>query len=509
MGKYLRIKNRGECPRLYLTLLGATTKGDRMDDPSQGGWFGSGTKFAPVAALNLGISVAVASRDEGGRYFIQYLAEKRKLPGKTIKQIVLRTTLPDRSFVTRDTPFTLDACKNWKEPIGDDGMKAFRVLREYLRNAVDADPQGYAIEECDELQWPPEGWTYVYLSVSAEIRAMLAAPARYFKYVAPERNPPPLAYFKNGAAYARSDPERTRLFSLGTLAFCSAHPRYRARYDYSVDVKTGTQGRPLLAEERTFSDMSLVYCEVKKMLAAWKDVAALTGLITAMIDGDASFEAEAMGYLDNTPKLLAAAPEWLAAWRRAYGDDAVISSNPYADELARYSFRKTSVTVLQQGVRSFLKACGVPEAAECIPGMVVGQEYRPVADLEDWERERLAIACAIMHEEFPESKGFALCVYEPMTERMKPTLGFARYDTAQPILFVQRACIRSWDTLIATLVVHECRHARTKVDDTKRDFIDRADRDLADLLIEKHGLEHEPEVRPEDISLPSVIVAKP
>lgn len=508
MGKYLRIKNRGGCPRLYLTLLGASTKSDKMDDVTQGGWFGSGTKYAPIAALNLGISVAIASSDDEGKYFIQYVAEKRKLPDRTIKQIVLKITDGGGS-VRKDTPFTLDACKNWKEPIGDDGVKAFRVLREYLRNAVDADPKGFAIDECDVLVWPPEGWTYVYLSASAEIRAMLATPSRYFKYVAPALNPPPLAYFKNGAAYARSDPERTRLFSLGTLAFCNGDARFRARYDYSVDVKTGNQGRPLLAEERTFSDLSLVFVEVKKMLASWKDVAALTDLVKTMISGEASFEAEAMGYLDNEPALLTAASEWRAAWHRAFGDDAVISSNPYADELARYAFRKDAVTIHQAGVRSFLKACGVPDASECIPGMAAGQEYRVAGGLEDWERERLAIACAIMHEEFPESKGFGLCVFEPLTERMKKTLGFAVYATSPPVLFVQRACVRSWDSLIATLVVHECRHARTKADDTKRDFVDRADRDLADLLIEKHGLDHEPEVRSEDIALPSVIVAKP
>ncbi len=508
MGKYLRIKNRGECPRIFLTLLGATTKNDRMGDVTQGGWFGSGTKYAPIAALNLGIAVAVTSRDDGGGYLMRYTVEEKALsPGRVVQQVILNITAHDGSRSSVPTAFTLDACKNWKEPIGDDGMKAFRVLREYLRNAVDADPEGFVIEEVDACEWPAKGWTHVYLSASSEIRAMLRAPERYFKYVDPDVRPP-LAHVGNGTIYPRSDPDRTRLFSLGTLAFCSADARLRSRHDYSINVKFGHQGRPLLTEERTFSELSLVYIEIKKMLASWKDAAALTDLLMAMMAGEASLEAQALQYYEPCDK--PAAPEWLEAWRRVYGAEAVISSNPYADEWVRYtSGGRIPVAVPLIGLRNFLMACGVKEAAECVPGMVAGQEFRPVVELEDWEIERLVIARKIMHEEFPESRAYGVQVFEPLTERMRGMLGFAACSTKPPALYVQRACLRSWDTLIATLVVHECRHGRTGVDDAKREFVDRADRDIANLLMDKHGLPHEPEPKVKDIALLSVIPAKP
>ena len=63
MAKYLLISNRGSCPRVLLTILGATTKRENFQDPSQGGWFGSGTKYAPVAALALGSEVIITSSD--------------------------------------------------------------------------------------------------------------------------------------------------------------------------------------------------------------------------------------------------------------------------------------------------------------------------------------------------------------------------------------------------------------------------------------------------------------
>lgn len=507
MAKYLRIKNRGECPRLYLTLLGATTKDDKMEDPSQGGWFGSGTKYAPIAAFNLGISVAVASRDLDGKYFIQYKVYKHELPsGRTIKQLMFLVTEYGETAISTPTRFTLDACKNWKESIGHDGMKSFRVLREYLRNAVDADPDGYKLEECDLLDWPPEGWTYVYISLSEEIREMLKTPRRYFKYVAHPETPPPLAVFQNGSIHERSDTDKTRIFSLGTLAFCSKDKCQYSLYDYSVDVKRGHDKRSLLTEERTFSDMGLVYTEIKKMLASWRDVDALAGLIKALVSGKAQLEARAMTYSESCEK--PAAAEWLKAWKLAFGDQAIISSNPYADELVRYSYKRVAVAVSHAGVRVFLKQCGVPEATELIPGMAAGQEYRCATNLEDWEIERLKIALEIMHEEFPESTAYATYVFEPLTERMKTILGFTNYGQEPKLLFVQRVCLSSWNTLIATLVVHECRHARTKADDSKRDFVERADRDIADLLIDKHGLKHEPEPKIQDIKIP-VVSKKP
>lgn len=510
MGKYLRIKNRGECPRIYLTLLGASTKSDKMEDPTQGGWFGSGTKYAPIAALYLGIEVAIASRDDQGKYFIQYVAEKAKLPGRKIKYLVRVVTSDDGKKVRHQTDYAIDACQNWRKPIGDDEMKSFRVLREYLRNAYDADAE-FAFERCDTLEWPPDGWTYVYLTMTDEFRRMLAVPARYFKWVSPALNPPPRARFANGSIYARSDAACTRLFSLGTLAFCSDEERFRALFDYDIDVKQGHQGRPMLSEERTFAEISLVFLEVKKMLSAWTDVRVLTGLLKAMMNDAARFEVEALGYGQNDDASVPAKAAWREAWRAAYGADAVISSNAYADELARYTFGKTAIVVQDRSLRNFLKACGVPEATQCIPGMVAGQEYRLVADLEEWERVRLETALSIMRDEYPESAQFQAFVFEPLTDRMRKTLGFTAYDPLPVRLFVQRACLRSWNTLIETLTVHECRHGRTKMDDSNRGFTDRADRDIAKMLLEKYGLPTEPAVETDDIALPSVIVpvAKP
>ncbi len=486
MGKYLRIRNRGSCPRLYLSLLGVSTKND-MRDMSQGGWFGSGTKFAPVAALNLGMQILVTSWDDTGSYYVRYTTRSLDLPSGTVHEIVRVIGDQTGKSVEEPTGLTLHACKNWQVPIGADTKKAFRVFREYLRNAVDADPLGFVVDECDQLDWAPKGWTYVYVQATDELRAMLASPSRYFKYL-PGARSTLIQRFSNGAIYRRSDPESTRIFSLGTLAYCAALSEMSSKYEYSIDIKVGPQGRMLLTEERTFSDLGLVYMEIKKMLAAWSDVEALAELLKAMIDGSASLEVNALGYLDNTPKLLVAKGAWVEAWKLVYGEKAVIDSNPYVDELARYAYGHVVIRIRAQSVRKYLKDCGIPEAADCVPGMVAGQEYRVVEDLEEAEEIRLRRAISIMRWEYPVSEGFEIRIFEPLTERMKSMFGFTQLGKKPPVIFIQRACLRSWRALLETLVVHECRHARTNLTDTDRGFVGAADRELAGFLRDKYGI---------------------
>ncbi len=82
MGKYLRIRNRGECPRVLLQYFGVSQKRERMHDDKLGGWFGSDTNFCPLAALRLGIEVWISSRDDQGSYLVTYRSKEVSAAGK-------------------------------------------------------------------------------------------------------------------------------------------------------------------------------------------------------------------------------------------------------------------------------------------------------------------------------------------------------------------------------------------------------------------------------------------
>jgi hypothetical protein len=490
--RYLRITNRGCCPRIYLKLLGASTKSGRMEDLTLGGWFGSGTKFAPIAALNLGISVALASTDEQGKYFFQYKTQSCRLPdGSLGKQLVWHVTDLGKESVETETPFTLDMCRNWHDPIGDDQMRSFRVLREYLRNAFDENPE-VNLAFCEELVWPEDGETSVYLSNVPEIREMLRLPERRFKYLATAASHAPIATFDTGRIFPKSEADRTRIFSQGTLAFCSAESRRRSVHDYCIDLKLNRDGKPLLTEERTFSDLTLVHQEVKRMLAAWTDQPRVADLIRLIESGQAPFEGETLMYLDFKPRP-PAAETWIDAFHQVFDQPgqtrAVLSTNPYYDELARYSYGRKPIGLRHHHLRKFLKECGVPESYDCVPHLTPA-EYLLVdeAELEDWETGRLGTAIAVMHAEFPDSELFTIRIFEPLVEKIKKTSGFTNIAEDPPILHLQRACLRSWDMILKTLVIHECRHGRSQADDASRVFIERADSDILALLAPKYGI---------------------
>ena len=510
MSKYLRISNRGACPRLYLMLLGASSKDDNLDDDTQGGWFGSGTKYAAIAALNLGISVWISSGDESGKYFLTYATAMQKVDGKEHHQVILRSFegSPDKEKRI-ETPFTLRAAKNWSSPIGDDPMKDFRVLREYLRNAVDKDPLGTKIAYVDELEWAPskDGGqvTYVYLTLTAGMKAMLKRPDRYFKYLAGPK--PAFALPGTAVAYPKAEAGVTRIFSLGTMAYCSKSKK--SLYDYSILKKRTDDDRPLVTEERTFVDFGKVLAEIGKLLSSLRDVDRIVEIATAVGEGEATLEAEA---LNNTASGIPvpAAAEWLAAWHRMHGDGAVLASEEvYIDEFVRHTFARRTVSVANHYLRRFFVMCGVPEARKLMPKFTQGMTYRLV-EPSGAALTRFTRGLETVFAEYPEARAWNFRLFAPMTEEMTKTWGWCAWKPSDPAslpeVFILENCLVSMDTLIEVLV-HEIRHGRTKEDDHGRKFVTVADKDIRNLIMREHGLKHEPELTMEDVKLPTVIVS--
>ncbi len=483
MGKYLRIANRGECPREMFEFLGATDKREDMKDQSVGGWYGTDTKYCPIAALNLGILVSISSSDEVGRYFFHYDSVARKIFGKEKKQ--LRMIFDGGPTVPRD--LLLDACLGWDAPIGDDTMKSYRLLRGYLRNAVDADPEGFKIETVEKLSHAPKGMTYVYLGYDPEFDHMRRHSARYFKWLAKEK--PHVVIPGVGAIYAKSDPEATRVFSQGGLGFCSVQPYLRALYDYSLDKKE------LRAEDSSIRDFGDAQMEINKLLCNWNDVDHLTRIIAGIEDGTATFEAKLIGLLGHLQDIktpIPAAGAWNEAFHRLYGDTASISCNANADSLAKHSFGRMPITVGNSELKRFLLRCDVDATADYLPDISDQPEYRLV-EIDEGEKAKLGMVLAALHKEYPEIAVYPISFYEPLSVKMRSWSGFALRGTdgKPPQIFVQRANLLS-TTMLMRVLVHECRHGRSGEDDESRKFVAFADRAEAKLLMEKYQIPDKP-----------------
>jgi len=83
---YIKITNETEgFSRLYLELLGVSTKRDNDDTIGQ---FGSGTKFAPIHALRNGWEWVSTGHDDNGLYTMSYKIDSSNAEDIEIVQFV-------------------------------------------------------------------------------------------------------------------------------------------------------------------------------------------------------------------------------------------------------------------------------------------------------------------------------------------------------------------------------------------------------------------------------------
>lgn len=478
MGKpgLVRIANRGSFPRWRLESVGSSSKRDKLEDDTQGGWFGSGTKIAPVAALALGMEVWVASTDAEGAYLVTYVVEPRVREGEDDSRVV-RVYHGTDAVVRRDvTDFSPGAFMNWSKPIGDDDKKEFRVWREYLRNAKDADPASPIITHAHEAAPVIRGMTAAYLTRTSEYEEIMRTPERYFKYLSKDK-----AFFLVpgiGQFWPKSQPGVTRLFSLGTLAYCNDCTRtnWSTLYDYSFDEKS------LMSEERTFENLTRVQLELARMLCQVPSVQLAKALLEAMLSGKAELERLSLGQVTSKWPI-PTKDRWKAAWRAIHGDAAVIATGNWFDQHARISFRKEPVNVTSHGLRSFLKICGVEESSDVVPASDrLG--YRVIVPTRQ-EQAVLDEARAILIGRHPEMRAVPVRVYEPLDQATAQAARGFCLPPAPPFkeVYLRRDELSDIRKALGTLN-HEYRHVRTGALDGTPEFMDRADEDEVDLLLE-------------------------
>lgn len=121
MKKYIKISNYAPCVnRLSLEKLGFSSK---RNDPDSIGQFGSGIKYAPIAALRLGLDFIFTGTDDDGDYILKY---------KSQVQNGINCIVYDYGDYTENSSFTLEAgIMSWDNE--------FQIYREAVSNAKDGE----------------------------------------------------------------------------------------------------------------------------------------------------------------------------------------------------------------------------------------------------------------------------------------------------------------------------------------------------------------------------------
>lgn len=448
MSKFLRISNRGLCPRGYLLIFGATTKREAFADPSQGGWFGSGTKFAPVAAKALGIDVHFTSTDANGPYRFTYGVSC--IPGEKgdIDMIVLRFPNGQESM----TMLSTQSGMNWSDPIGDDTMRSYRVLREYLRNAKDEDANGPYLHWVGDVHDARQGATEVFLTANDEIRHMMEHADRYFKYVS--KTAPFCIVDDYGAVFPKSEEGVTRMFSLidASLAYCSKDANDSSLFDYTFFDKK------LMTEERVFGNMTHVYHALGNMLSRVDNVVLLEQLIFAMVQGDAATELRALSYISK-PAQITCREAWVEAWKSVYGQNAIIATgNVEEDRLAVAVGKKKPVTVQSDVLRKFFTLCGITNSRAHIP--LVSDPGYEVVEPDDFERRRLRKILDTIYKEYPEVKDIPVHVFTHTDEKWNISGIAMSHDGNPPYtdVYIHQLRLRGSSAGTVKTLLHEFTH---------------------------------------------------
>jgi hypothetical protein len=299
---YIKIANQSDMvPRLALEKLGLSTK---RNDPSTIGQFGSGIKYAPIAALRMGIDWVFAGCDEKGGYLLRYSAQEED----GINCIVY-----DYGNYTKPSSFTVDAgVLSWEDE--------FQIYREAVSNAIDE-------STLTNTRW------YKSIVDPSEVKVNYGEFAIYI-----EATPSMVFHYNNHAKYFLEEVENERelLYTSGS-GYIQTHfwskigpglnvytkkvlvhdnEEMDALFDYEIPSLR-------LNEQRTVSDEYQMRYILGSAIAKCSDGYIIDKFISAAINGDSVYELDHVEFHGTEHEV---SNQWLVEWNEIAGENCLMLS---------------------------------------------------------------------------------------------------------------------------------------------------------------------------------------
>ena len=460
--KYLKITNRsGLVPRINLEKLGLSTK---RNDPSTIGQFGSGIKFAPIAALRNGWEWWFTGQDSKGHYKMQYSTEVED----GVECIVY-----DYGDYRKSSSFTADAGSlSWVNP--------FQIYREAVANAFDesSSPEDWSISvvEAEDICSVDNEFS-VYITAAPEL---MQIHNNFHKYFAIDRE---ILY--SSSAYSDSIDfmpkvdNSLRIYCHRVLVYQTDD--YSSVYDYNIDGIS-------LNEERTVSSLYTVEYALSNALLRLSDQKICSSIIKYSTD-NADQPFELTRFNNSVLSYHDANISWTRAFESIYGDMAVIYDDFGGKLGAKDSIQlrgRKPVYIASNSLYHILKSAGVESYTE-----VLGSDYHLNVEYELSNFKNVSRAIDVVSSFIPEIKEVVLSgnlgVFDSELENnLGLTLGMDKHKSSRSILINKKHVDDSVDHIIAT-IVHEYDHYNTGYGDTDyREFRDVADKRIASLMMKFH-----------------------
>ena len=476
--KYIKVTNQvQEVNRLGLEKLGLSTKRDNDETIGQ---FGSGIKFAPIAAIRKGMEWAFVGSDKKGDYVLKYVVkEDDGIP----------CVFYDYGDYEKPSSFTAEAgLLSWTND--------FQIYREVVANAMDESktsglPWSIDIVDIEEITHA-QGEFSVYFSATESMMEIHKDFDKYFSV-----NRVPVYEDSNYKLYTPID-DIFKVYVKGVLVFSDEkaandsdrEPMY-GLFDYEFNSLE-------LNEERTIANHWEMTADVVRCWSKQTDKNLIKTIITGMINSDIenfyefdSFSAHIYNYGQHNPL-------WKEAFEELYPQSVIIrlidSSVNAIKTIESKGYKPVQID--HEGIYTFLTGKDITTASK-----VFGESFKYEYSMNIDEFDSLNEAINIIETVVPEINfDYIVGVYEEDDEDIVCNgLTLSLPDENDPSELNKTILINSEfarsatvEKLISTLV-HEWDHFSTNIGDGNmegRMFRELADSRIGQLILQMFKIMH-------------------
>lgn len=453
MQKYLKISNQADqVSRISLEKLGLSTK---RNNPNTIGKFGSGIKFAPIAALRNDWDWIFTGSDSDGDYTLKY-------------EVVDEGGIPCIQYnygdYTKSSSFTIDAgTLSWTE--------AFQIYREAISNAMDEAKENdswWSVSLVDDYFHEP-GVFSVFISAAPELMAIYKDHDLYFSSKRTKLYTTP-----SGFSMLSKIDNVTRIYSHDVLVF--SKDTINSIFDYQIDDIELNEERAIKSEYTANMFIEAVVCNTNAQECIEKIIdSACSGLQFY------EFENINFAYLGGYNF----AGYWKNYFSKKYGSDYVIidkATNALNIESTLLLNGLKPVLIKYDSAFKLLKSAGIPTVLDRLGESV---KYKIDDSIVNYPNLSHAISLARLAEPGLSHYADAIGVFSCETnDILGLTINMKEEEAKRRILVSKDHAERgSVVNLIGTLL-HEYDHASSGIGDAF-DTVGRTFRELADLRIGK------------------------
>lgn len=458
MQKYLKISNQADqVSRISLEKLGLSTK---RNNPSTIGKFGSGIKFAPIAALRNGWDWIFTGSDSDGDYTLKY---------EVIDEGGIPCIQYNYGTYTKSSSFTIDAgTLSWTDP--------FQIYREAVSNAIDGATENggqWSIDIVEAIDNSP-GEFAVFVTAAPELMNIYDNHHLYFS----DKRSVLFSMYNTKKVLGKVD-NNTRVYSHNVLIYKN---ELDSIFDYCLDDLDLNEERTIKSEWMLNASLESIFCNADRTI--------IRQIIAAATSGRKYYEFEAssgFSYIDS----YIFNSYWLECFQGMYGENAVIIDKATASLNIDSSLSMqnlTPIVIAKDSAYRLLKQAGIPSAMDRI-----GEEVKYKIDYNLFEYPKLMEAISVARIAEPRLEAFipTLAVFDSDSDQVLGlTINMKKKEEDRRILIDKGHAEKSSIAEIISTLIHEYDHAASglpdAIDHSGRMFRETADQRIGKLIYENY-----------------------